>query len=197
MPERKPQGGPVVVKVGGSVFDLPDLGPRLHRWLAHLGTFEVLLLPGGGATADVVRDLDRCHGLGEERSHWLALRALTLNAEFLAALLPGAVVVRVLDEARGAWQQGHVPILDAHAFACADEAAPDHLPHAWAVTSDAVAARVAQRLGAARLVLLKSTALPPGCDWPEASRLGIVDAHFPGLVTGLAVTLVNLRAWPG
>src|ERR1700737_80612 len=78
---------PVVVKVGGSLFDLPDLGPRLKSWLDELASFAVVLVPGGGPTANVVRELDRHHGLGEETAHWLALQALTFNAAFLAALL--------------------------------------------------------------------------------------------------------------
>src|SRR5207248_2464665 len=83
----------LVVKVGGSLYDLPDLGPRLHAFLRSLDRPEVLLIPGGGPTADVVRDLDRRHGLGEETAHWLALHALAVNAHFLAALVPGGAVV--------------------------------------------------------------------------------------------------------
>ena len=80
----------MVVKVGGSLFDWPDLGPRLRQWLAANAPREVILVPGGGPTADVIRTLDRTHGLGDEAAHWLALRAMAVNAELLAALLPGA-----------------------------------------------------------------------------------------------------------
>src|SRR5262245_62868008 len=111
-----------VVKVGGSLFDLPDLGPRLRRWLGQLPAGEVLLVPGGGATADVVRAFDRVHHLGEEAAHWLALRAMSVNAALLESLAPG------------------VPVLDALAFARDDEGRPGRLPHCWAVTSDSVAA---------------------------------------------------------
>src|SRR5262249_50947889 len=91
--DRARRGGDmkVVVKVGGSLYDLPGLGARLRAWLERLPSREVLLVPGGGPAADVVRDLDRLHRLGEEAAHWLALRALSVNARFLAALLPGAV----------------------------------------------------------------------------------------------------------
>ena len=53
---------PIVVKVGGSLYHLPDLGRRLRCWLATLDSLPCLLLPGGGPTADVIRTLDRVPG---------------------------------------------------------------------------------------------------------------------------------------
>jgi aspartokinase-like uncharacterized kinase len=189
-----------VVKVGGSLYDLPDLAPRLRRWLAGLAG-PVLLVPGGGATADVVRDLDRRHGLGEDKAHWLALRSLTVNAHFLAALLPATRVVEDLQTCPEAWRAGLTPVLDAHAFAGADEGRPGRLPHAWAATSDSLAARVAAVGGARRLVLLKSVTVPAGMGWAEAGRLGLVDALFADLLragpSDLGVEAVNLAAWRG
>lgn len=180
-----------VVKVGGSLFDLPDLGPRLRAWLAQADFASALLIPGGGAAANAVRELDRVHGLGEEKAHWLALRALTLNAYFLADLLPEAEVVTDTEAAR----RGRCAFLDCYAFARADEASAGHLPHAWSATSDALAARVAAAAGAGRLVLLKSVTIPASIDWDEAARRGWVDPLFPGLARGLNVSAVNFRQW--
>ena len=56
-----------VVKVGGSLYDLPDLHLRLQPWLSQAKTTDIILVPGGGATADVIRDFDRVHHLGEIR----------------------------------------------------------------------------------------------------------------------------------
>jgi aspartokinase-like uncharacterized kinase len=170
----------IVVKVGGSLFDLPGLGPRLAAWLAALDDRAALLVPGGGALADFIRDLDQTHSLGEERAHWLALQALTLSAHVLADLLPAAQVVAALDEAADVWRAGRVAILDAHAFLRADEGRPGSLPHCWDVTSDAIAARVAVVAGARRLVLLKSTDVPEGISWDVAARRGLVDKMMAG-----------------
>src|SRR5262249_51626632 len=74
-------------KVGGSLFDWPELGQRLGQWLDTLSSPTVLLIPGGGAIVEFIRKIDRWHHLGEEKAHWLALRALTINAHFLAAIL--------------------------------------------------------------------------------------------------------------
>jgi aspartokinase-like uncharacterized kinase len=178
-----------VVKVGGSLYDLPDLGVRLRSWLTLQPWSAIILVPGGGATANVVRQLDRVQQLGEEAAHWIALRALTLNAHFLADVLPQA---RVIDDPCAA-DAPRWSILDCHAFARADEGRPDHLPHSWSVTSDSIAARAARVSGAGELILLKSIAIPPGIDWSEASRLGWVDSYFAEAVRGLIVRSVNFR----
>jgi aspartokinase-like uncharacterized kinase len=189
--------GPTVVKVGGSLYDLPDLGGRLRRWLGELPARHVLLVPGGGAAADAVRDFDRLNRLDEDTSHWLALRALTVNAHALAALLRPAEVVTAWGECPAAWRRGGVAVADCHAFLAEDESRPDHLPHGWHVTSDSVAARLARLGGAGELILLKSVDLPPGADWGEACRLGAVDEYFAEAVRGAAlrVRAVNFRAW--
>jgi dihydroneopterin aldolase len=181
----------VVVKVGGSLFDLPDLGLRLQAWLTTLQTSEVLLVPGGGITADAVRQLDRWQGLGEECSHWLALRAMALNAWLLAAILPSAVVVGALQDFAPAVATGKLPILDANAFCQDDEARPGRLLPNWAVTSDSIAARVAGVWEARRLVLLKSVPLPGGDDWEEAEKRGLVDSYFRRALGELALTRVS------
>jgi 5-(aminomethyl)-3-furanmethanol phosphate kinase len=187
----------MVVKVGGSLFDLPDLGKRLQNWLDALPTRRVLLIPGGGAAADLVRQADALDRLGEERCHWLALRAMQFTAQLLAARLPGGQVVVGIADREAAWQRRQTPILDMHAFALADEARTDHCAHNWTVTSDSLAARVANVADISELVLLKSCPLEEGWDWAEAARQGVVDAAFPGMMAGSACRLktvvVNFR----
>jgi aspartokinase-like uncharacterized kinase len=191
-----------VVKVGGSLYDLPDLGVRLRRWLAEqFPDGRVVLVPGGGPSADVVRHLDHRHALGEEISHWLALRALTLNAHFLAALLPLGCVTGDTVELQHLWRKNRLPILDVHEFARTDEPDPNHLPHSWTVTSDAFAARIAILVQASHLVLLKSTEIAQGLEWAEAGRMGFVDPMFAQVLRNapaeLCVFAVNLRKEEG
>jgi aspartokinase-like uncharacterized kinase len=189
---------PTVAKVGGSLYDLPDLADRLQDWFNDLNTPYVMLVPGGGGAANVVRTWDTTHALGEEKAHWLALRALAMNAHFLAGLLPGVRVIQHLDERHELFATGLVPVLDMHTFALADELQPDRLPHTWAVTSDSLAAQVAIRVDAAQLVLLKSAQLPEGLDWRAAGERGCVDSAFAATLdrapTPLCVRVVNLRA---
>ena len=142
----------------------------------------MLVVPGGGPFADAVRQLDAVHALGEEQSHWLALRALGVAAEFVKA-----VALRPEDSA------SRLSVVDALAFAAGDEA----LPHSWAVTSDSLAARVAVVNRAERLILLKSIDVPPDTPWPVAAANGWVDAHFPQVAATatFAIHVLNFRRW--
>lgn len=186
---------PRIVKVGGSLYDVPDLGSRLQRWLSRLGSSKVLLVPGGGVTADAVRMLDHWQRLGDETAHWLALQGLSLNARFLARLVPGSEVVSSPTVFFKQWHIRQILVLDAYAFAQQDEDQPGALPHTWAVTSDSIAARVAEVCGASPLFLLKSVPLPSGTEWTEAGRRGLVDPYFAQVVSraALEVHWVDMR----
>jgi aspartokinase-like uncharacterized kinase len=181
-----------IVKVGGSLFDLPDLGPRLRDWLDRNAPRETILVPGGGRFADIVRELDRTHGLDDEAAHRLALRAMSINADVLTSLLSDSCVIDGPDLAELVWEQNRRPILDALPFCESDE--PDALPHTWDVTSDSIAARLAIVAGATELVLLKS-APPPAGDVAEWAACGFVDAWLPRVLTtgNIIVRAFNLR----
>ena len=188
-----------VVKVGGSLFDLPDLGQQLRRWLDHWKTPRTVLIPGGGLAADAVRAFDRAQHLGEEAAHWLALEAMRFNVSLLATVLPNSGRATDLGECESCWDGGRTPILDVLPFMTFDDSNPARLPHSWQVTSDSLAARVAEVWGADRLILLKSTALPVGLDWDEAGRRGLVDPCFGEVVRRgkLLVEAIDFRQWVG
>ena len=169
-----------VVKVGGSLYDLPDLGARLRTWLKSLTASRILVVPGGGPTADVIREYDHIHALGEVAAHKLALRAMTLNAWFMTELLGG--FVPILDPLSTTWVG--LALLDAYAF-CRHDEVQGMLPESWDCTSDSIAAATALKLGASELILLKSS------DVAE----GLLDPVFPSLVAAasLSVRTVNFR----
>jgi 5-(aminomethyl)-3-furanmethanol phosphate kinase len=195
----------VVYKLGGSLLALPDLARRLSRVLdlplnlpgEHVRT-ELparLLVVGGGPIADAVRHWDRVHGLGEAAAHALALRSMSFNAHYAAAILDGSAIVATREEARAVWAERRIAILDAAQFIDAEElASQDVLPRSWNVTSDSIAAYIALHWPADELVLLKSAALPSACDLATAVDRGLVDRHFPNLTGRLAsIRWCNLR----
>jgi aspartokinase-like uncharacterized kinase len=130
-----------VVKVGGGIGD--DALPGLCAALGELGRRHALLVvPGGARFADAVRDADRRFGLSAEAAHRMAILGMEQFGWLLSELIPGT---RVLLPAG-------LPL--------------DELPASWHVTSDSIAAWVADRVGAERLVLLKAVdgLYPEGVD---------------------------------
>jgi aspartokinase-like uncharacterized kinase len=188
-----------VWKVGGSSFDLPDLAPRLQALLDQSRDSRVLLIPGGGAAADIVRQWQPRHALDDETAHCLAMFAMDFNAGLLAALVDRSELVDSRDGADDCWQRGRTPVLALGAGACRPGPGPQapalDLPHDWTVTSDSLAAWVAIAWAADELVLLKSRPLEPGVAAVSAARRGWVDEFFPQIVGPVPqVRWCNLRA---
>ena len=141
----------VVLKIGGSLGrgdGLADLCREVSRLAAR---HPLLVVPGGGAFADAVRDHYSRYSLSETTAHRMALLAMDQYGCLLADLTPGSVPVTDLLSARRAAQAGQAPILLPAALLIQ----ADPLPHSWQVTSDSIAAWVAGLARARRLILLK------------------------------------------
>lgn len=197
-----------VVKVGGSLLDESPLSELLHAWLALQPNAQNVLLAGGGTLVDAVRRLDRVHALGEERSHWLAVQAMSVTAALVADLLPSAVLVERFDTlVELLTNDKPAPECRVLVFDCwqfmrqVEPSVPrPRLPANWQATSDSIAARLAIAIeqsgqSVSELVLLKSTLPPRGASLSEAAAAEVVDPCFADLAAGLpSVRLVNLRA---
>jgi aspartokinase-like uncharacterized kinase len=182
-----------VVKVGGSLFDHPALAAGLRTWLAYHPQRQLLIIPGGGALADMIRRYHRTHGVSEEACHWLAIQAMHINAGLLRELLPQAPMVHLPQR----WPTDRqIGILNAPYFTTHDETQAGALPHTWRVTSDAIAARVAE-VAKAPLIMLKSVELPDGISWSDATEQGLIDPVFGEVVQrgNIDVTWLNFRRY--
>jgi len=194
-----------VVKVGGSLLDLPDLCSRLERWWQNRPTGTIhWLVVGGGLQVDTIREnwaADRCDDV---EAHWSSIKAMRQNSARLAERC-----VDCFNHIQVQSPSGTVPVLAAHEgstvfldveavlreMAKRDAAAP--LPCDWSVTSDSIAAAIAIAYRAAECVLLKSRLPVSVVNWAGLAREGYVDEHFPELADRLScVRLTDLRADP-
>jgi aspartokinase-like uncharacterized kinase len=191
--------GITVVKLGGSLMDFPDLKAKL--WPLVKSFRDCLIVPGGGAAADEIRRLDTLASLSAFQSHWFAIAAMSLNAEVLVRTCgPGLALVRGREQACDVWNTGQVAVLDPAAFLGNEERAiraedvvsVKPLPTSWDVTSDSIAAWVAHRWPANRLILVKSCDRPAGTP-DEWSKSGAVDAYIPMIAGALQIEWVNLK----
>jgi 5-(aminomethyl)-3-furanmethanol phosphate kinase len=190
-----------VVKVGGGLAREAGDGAlrALCRAIGAAGArHQLLVVPGGAAFADAVREHDRRFGLQAATSHRMAILAMDQFGWLLSDLIPGGVpCTEVAAPARG-----RIPILLP-----ASLLASDPLPASWTVTSDSIAAWVAGAANAGRLVLVKPV---DGLyrDWPPSdgpiARLSVdalaglraagqaagVDEHLPE-----ALRAAGVEAW--
>jgi 5-(aminomethyl)-3-furanmethanol phosphate kinase len=112
----------------------------------------------------------------------MAVLAMDQDAHLLAGLLPTARLTTGPDEIAKVLTEGLLPVLSPFRWLWA----VDPLPHGWHVTSDSIAAWVAARLAARRLVLLKSLDGVPGASGDVLAEVplrspalaGIVDEYF-------------------
>jgi len=128
----------------------------------------------------------------------MAILAMDQHAHFLAGLLPTARLTTGPDEIAKVLAEGLLPVLSPFRWL----RAVDPLPHGWHVTSDSVAAWVAARLAARRLVLLKALEGVPGASGDVLAEAplrspalaGIVDEYFERAVEpGLECWVVSGR----
>jgi aspartokinase-like uncharacterized kinase len=176
-----------VVKVGGGLGRGAGYEAlrALCTTIGELGErHPLLVVPGGAWFADAVREADRRFALRAATSHHMAVLGMEQFGWLLSELIPGAVRSA---EARA--EAGHTTVILPAALAL------DGLPASWEVTSDSIAAWVAIRAGAGRLVLVKEV---DGlfAEWPAhgealarltvaelgALRPAGVDEHLPAVL---------------
>jgi len=157
-----------VVKLGGGVLVSAEiLEGVLSVVVVAAQSQSLLIVPGGGPFADAVRDVDRRLGLSDAAAHWMAVLAMDQHGHLIADRLPNARLVTEPRQITGAIAARQIPVLAP--FRWLVDADP--LPHSWEVTSDSIAAWVAGRVGARRLVLVKPRSV-------ERSSTP-VDPYFP------------------
>lgn len=170
-----------VVKLGGSLCAGAGAGEAaaapLRDWLAMLaeaGAGRVVIVPGGGRFADAVREAQAQWRFNDLAAHNMALLAMAQTAHLLCALHPALQRCDREADIATALRHGCVAVwspLEAQR----DQADAD--TH-WGVTSDSLALGLAQRLGATRLVLVKSCAIDPALTLAQLGERGIVDSEF-------------------
>jgi len=195
-----------VIKVGGSLLELPDLPGRLRQWLAHQPRAHNVLIAGGGQLVEQVRCWYRGRQsaeketLDEVTAHWICIDLMSVTARLLHAWLPEMkytaeirLLQRRLHEAGGT-------LFDVAKWMRSEESSlpGTRLPCRWEVSSDSIAARLAVALAADELVLLKSSW--PRTQGPKKPGLAAlaeeayIDRMFPRLAAELPpLRMVNLR----
>ncbi|MFO1418628.1 MAG: amino acid kinase [Methylotetracoccus sp.] len=163
-----------VVKLGGSLADWDGL-PKVLAALPDLG---VAVVPGGGPFADQVRTAQERWRFDQRTAHVMAIQAMNQYGRMLVALEPRLRPARSPDDARTITASGSSCVWLPDPDDLADR---DDIPASWDVTSDSLAAWLANRIDASDLILLKSRAVEEPASLDALSEAGIVDPALPAL----------------
>jgi aspartokinase-like uncharacterized kinase len=171
------------VKLGGSLAR----SARLPGLLQTLADARVVLVPGGGPFADQVRELQSHWGFDDRSAHLLALGAMAQYGRMLAALEPRLRITSDPAALAPLLAAGHAAVWLPDPSALAHHPG---LPATWDLTSDSLAAWLAARIDARRLLLVKS-AQPPAASLTCADLAadGLVDPCFPAFAAATGVEI--------
>jgi len=140
-----------IVKVGGSLAQNPAILRRLCIGLSECAKdYKIVIVPGGGKFADVVREFDLIFALSHKTSHKMAILGMDQYGLMLADITPGSCLASTVKEIEEFPKIGAAQILLPSHLMFED----NPLENSWDVTSDSIAAYVANQLGAAKLILV-------------------------------------------
>jgi dihydroneopterin aldolase len=163
---------PTVVKVGGSFARYPRLRDIVHA--LEQGGGRTVIVPGGGPFADTVRSEQARIGFDDRAAHRMALLAMASFGSMLASFSNSLKPAESVTAIKRALRSGATPVwlafdlLDGH----------DDVPESWAMTSDSLAAWLAGRLAAPRLIFLKRAA-PKSTVLSDLVAAGVLDPLVP------------------
>jgi dihydroneopterin aldolase len=165
---------PTVVKVGGSYAFSSALKSWIDAVAACAG--RVVVVPGGGPFAETVRVAQPKMGFDDRAAHEMALLAMEQYGCALASLGAGWRLAASAAAIRDVLREGGVPVWSPTLML---HDAND-VPWSWDVTSDSLAAWLAGRIGANRVLLVKQLEPPPGrLRAADLVANGIIDPAFP------------------
>ena len=131
----------VVIKLGGSLYShVPTIITAVKN-----SRRPCLIIPGGGAFADAVREKD----LSDDTAHWMAILAMEEFGRYVSKLglpihQPRLHSLRIPSD-----QQVLLP----YQYLREIDSLPGALPHSWDVTSDSISLFFAHRLSLPLLIL--------------------------------------------
>ncbi len=138
-----------VIKIGGSLQADPKDLRKLCMTLATVSKeYNILVVPGGGRLARVIRKLQKDLKFSDETAHSVALLAMNVYGIVLHELIEGSRLTESL-ESLSSGCTIFLPFRELDR--CED------LKRCWDVTSDSISAWVSLRVGCKKLILVKMT----------------------------------------
>ncbi|MFW9914975.1 MAG: hypothetical protein ACFFGZ_05125 [Candidatus Thorarchaeota archaeon] len=128
-----------IIRLGGSLFSEYDILRKLSAFFQRWDGEGLLLVPGGGPYARLIKQHQEEKGFTESQAHWMAIKSTEIMGVLLCDLIPKAIQIAVPKLIPG----GEIAVIFAYAYF----KTRDLLPHSWDATSDAIATYIGLDLG--------------------------------------------------
>jgi aspartokinase-like uncharacterized kinase len=162
----------IVIKLGGSLVAADTLLHCLNRIEQQYQGRAVVIVTGGGVFAEQVRVLQQHWGFDDNSAHAMAILAMQQTAWLVKALKDDFELV---DSVNAILQSPPKILIWSPDI---DELNDAGIPATWDITSDSLAAWLANTLSADELIVIKSAAIDPQLSLAQLAERGIIDNAF-------------------
>jgi 5-(aminomethyl)-3-furanmethanol phosphate kinase len=174
-----------VVKIGGSLALYPEKLRVLCAKLSEAAKkHKIIVVPGGGEFADVVRNVDKQFKLSREVSHRMAILGMEQYGLLLSDLITLSRVANQPENIENIWDLGMLAIFLPSIYLLSE----DILEKSWDVTSDSIAVYIANKLHIGKVVLVTDVDGIYTCDPKKCS-----DAKFINELSAKQLDSLNMR----
>ncbi|NOQ94188.1 MAG: delta 1-pyrroline-5-carboxylate synthetase [Methylophaga sp.] len=136
----------IVVKVGGSLYNTPELTLWLSALVEYSTQQSIIIVPGGGPFADQVRTAQTVHHFNDEVAHHMAIIAMKQFGLLLQSHMPTCQPISTYEK----------PKTPLSIWLPDDELlAEPSLAKSWDISSDSLALWLSNQLNAEQLLLIK------------------------------------------
>jgi aspartokinase-like uncharacterized kinase len=152
----------------------------------------VVIVPGGGAFADQVRLAQQHWQFDDNTAHHMALLAMQQMALMIKGLKPEFVIAHAVAAIHEALNRQKTVIWSPDII----ELDSAGIPSSWDITSDSLAAWLANELSATELILIKSATIDANLSLHQLAEQHIVDKAFCNFVAQAAfkIRIVNAKS---
>lgn len=179
----------LIIKLGGSLLESASLSLCLDTVDRKYRNRPVAIVPGGGAFADQVRAAQKQWRFDNNTAHRMALLAMQQMALLFRGLKPHFVIASSSADVRSLAAEGKT-VIWSPSIAELDNAG---IQAKWDVTSDSLAAWLANELLADELILVKSAFVTQNHSLAELTKQGFIDKAFCSYAAHSAykITIIN------
>jgi aspartokinase-like uncharacterized kinase len=146
----------IIIKIGGKILETPQ---SLESTISQFRTLlfdkrilnNVVIIPGGGNYANFIRILDKEIDLGDDRAHWMAIKAMEFLGKRSIKNYPEIEIIKEFDLLIKSPQNKKIVLFLPYEYLFKY----DELPHSWNITSDSITLYLANKLKLQECFLIK------------------------------------------